>query len=223
MSPAKKSSPGSRSGQARLLRWGLAGAATLALVAGLVAGIARLGDEARRGIGPRDRYAIPFAEIICDPPPGRDRATFLAEVRYASGFPETFQSLDPELNSKLTAAFTAHPWVAAVVGVTVDPGGVVRVGLRFREPALAVTTSDGARRAVDATGVLLPDGVATEDLPLLATPVSPPRGGVGTVWGDATIRRALELLAAYHPRRLEKTPRGWRLTRSDGRTLSVEP
>lgn len=223
MSPTKKSLAASRSGQARLLWRVLAGAATLALVAAVVGGIARLGDEARRRIGPRDRYAVSFAEVICDPPPGRDRATFLAEVRYVSGFPETFQSLDPELNAKLTAAFTAHPWVAAVVGVTVDPGGVVRVGLRFREPALAVTTSDGARRAVDAMGVLLPDEVATEDLPLLATAVPPPSGAVGTVWADDTVRRAVELLTAHHPRRLEKTPRGWRLTRADGKTLTVEP
>ena len=51
----------------------LAALVTLAAVAGLLYGLARLGDEARRRIGPRDRYTVRFADVECDTPPGRDR------------------------------------------------------------------------------------------------------------------------------------------------------
>ena len=42
-----------------------------------------------------------------------------------------------------------------------------------------------------------------------------------SAWADDTVRRAVELVRAYHPRRLEKTPAGWRLTGADGKTLTV--
>src|SRR5262245_51795012 len=85
---------------------------TLAVAGGLVWGIKQLGDGARQGIGPRDRYTVRFLDIECEPPPGMSRVGFLAEVRFVSKFPETFQSLVPDLSAKLSAAFAAHPWVA---------------------------------------------------------------------------------------------------------------
>lgn len=195
--------------------WRTAAAAllTLAAVGGLVWGIARLGDEARRGIGPRDRYAVRFADIDCNPPPGRDRESFLAEVRYVSDFPETFQSLDPELTPRLTAAFTAHPWVAAVENVSVDPAGKIAVKLRHRTPFLAVKLTDGSVRAVDASGAVLPREASTGGLPVLTTPVT---------GADPAVKRAVELVETHHPRQLEKTAQGWRLTLPDGKTLVVD-
>ena len=194
---------------------------TLAAVTGLVWGLSRLGDEARRGIGPRDRYAVRFADVECNPPSGTDRAAFLAEVRYVSNLPDTFQSLDPDLRTKLTAAFTAHPWVAAVEDVTVDADGVVRVALKHRTPALAVRVANGSVRVVDAAAVLLPAATSPKNLPELLTPVATPPGRDGKVWDDAAVRRAVELVAAHQPRTLEKTPEGWRLTAADGKVLVV--
>jgi len=192
------------------------------VVAGLVWGIAQIGDVARRGIGPRDRYAVRFADLECEAPPGLDRAAFLSEVRYVSNFPEHFQSLDPELGAKLGAAFTAHPWVAACESVSVDTAGTVRVTLTFRIPTLVVATTDDVTRVVDSAGVLLPVGTVGDGLPELATPVPVPPTSAGQVWTDATVARARELADAHHPRRLEKTPRGWRLTMPDGRVLMLE-
>ena len=104
--PKRSESP---TGSSRFGRRLVVVALTLAAAAGLVWGVARLGELARSGLGPRDRYAVRFADVRCDAPPRLDRAAFLAEVRYVSDFPETFQSLDPDSQAKLAAAFAARP------------------------------------------------------------------------------------------------------------------
>lgn len=202
-----------------VLRRLLAVALTLAAAGALVWGVAKLGDAARLGVGPRDRYAVRFADIACDPPPGMDRPSFLSEVRYVSNVPETFQSLDRELHAKLSAAFTAHPRVAAFDGVSVDAEGAVRVSLRFRTPALAVRLPDGTVRVVDASGVLLPPDAAPDGLPEVRG-IGVPTVPAGQAWGE--VKRALELADAHKPRTLEKSAKGWRLTTADGKQLAVE-
>jgi len=221
---AKRSQKAESSGGAgrRPVRWLLAAVVTLAIVAGLVWGVARLGEEARRGIGSRDRYAVHFDSIECDLPPGLARSTFLSEVRYVSNFPETYQSLDPDLNAKLTKAFSAHPWVAGVDDVSVNANGAVRVKLRFRIPVLAVQPKGRAVRFVDAASVLLPPEASADGVAGLVNPVHTPLPLAGQVWPDADVKRAVELVESHHPRRLEKTPQGWRLTTADGKTLVVE-
>jgi hypothetical protein len=194
---------------------------TLALIVGLVWGTSRLGDEARRGIGARERYSVRFAEIECEPPSGFDRPTFLSEVRYISNFPELFQSLDPELTPKLTAVFAAHPWVAGVDSVFVKPNGTVRVKLKYRVPVLAVRTG-GGMRVVDGAGVLLPLATDATGLPELVTSVQMPITSAGQIWADDLVKRAVELVDAHHPQNLEKTSNGWRLTMVDGKMLVLE-
>jgi len=48
--------------------------ATAAAAAGILLAIDRLGSEALRWIGPRERYRIAFADIQCAAPPGLDRS-----------------------------------------------------------------------------------------------------------------------------------------------------
>jgi len=221
--PAKRTPQAESSGgSARLVRRLIVVALTLAVVGGLVWGVARLGEEARRGIGSRDRYATRFADIECDSPPGLERVAFLSEVRYVATFPESFQSLDPELHAKLKAAFSAHPWVASVEDVSVNAERVVRVKLLFRVPVLAVRPQIGAMRVVDAAGVLLPPGASMNETAELTGLVQTPLPLAGQVWPDPDVKRALELVEAHHPKRLEKTPQGWRLTTADGKTLVLE-
>ena len=221
MARKQPKTPAAPAPSGRLARRLLAVVLTLGAVGGLLWGIAWLGDEARRGIGPRERYAVRYADIQCNPPPGYDRAAFLAEVRYISELPETFQSLDPDLHAKLAVPFTAHPWVAALESVEVDAAGVVHATLKHRVPVLAVKTEKGVR-VVDGAAVLLPVAASDAGLPGLLTPVPAPQSRDGQVWADATVKRAVELVAAHHPRTLEKTPDGWRLTTNDGQTLVVE-
>lgn len=218
MTRAKRPRPesGGAGGGARRL---LAVALTLGAAGGVVWGVARLGELTRSRVGPRDRYAVPFADVECDPPPGLDRAAFLSEVRYVSNLPETLQALDPELGARLAAAFAAHPWVASFDGVAVDAERRVRVKLTFRVPALAVRVPDGVR-VLDASGVLLPAGARADGLPELVAAGGPPVPA-GRVWADPDVKRALELVDAHRPRVIEKTKAGWRLTTADGKTLWV--
>ena len=195
--------------------------AVLSVVAAVVYGLVQLDSAARRNIGPRARYEVKFADIECDPPPGLDRATFLAEVRYAGNVSETFNLMADERHERLSAAFAAHPWVESVAGVDVEPPARVAVRLRFRQPFLAVRTEDGPVRHVDANGVLLPVSAVPADVPELATPVPPPTTAAGQPWADNYVRRAVELVKAYHPAKVERTPTGWRLKQPDGKALNV--
>jgi hypothetical protein len=222
VSRGRKPRPAAGPGGRRVGRPVLAVLLTLGAVAGLLFGLARLGDEARRRLGPRDRYTARFADVECDAPPGLDRPTFLAEVRYAASVPESFQLLDPELPARLAAAFAVHPWVESVTGVDVAPPARVRVRLRFRTPVLAVPTDGGVVRLVDAGGVLLPATAPPAGLPELVNVVPPPVTPAGQVWADDTVKRAAELVTAYRPARLERTPIGWRLTQHDGKVLVVK-
>jgi cell division septal protein FtsQ len=186
----------------------------------VVAAVRWLGDEATSRIARHDRYAVPFAAVEFDPPPGTDPDTFRAEVRYAGQPPDPVHPLDPADRGRLAAAFAAHPWVEAAE-VVADPPAAVRVRLRFRTPVLAVRQTDGPVRLVDGEGVLLPAAPAPAGVAELTTPVSPPAAAAGRVWDDETVRRAVELVKAYRPAKLEKGPKGWRLTLPDGKVLAV--
>lgn len=194
-------------------------ALTLGCAAALLFGLSRLGDEARRGIGPRDRYAVPVSEIQCPAPPGLSREQFLSEVRYAGDTGPHVQLLDPDLRAKLTKAFKAHPWVLNVDRVAAEPPGAVAVELTFRTPALAVRTASAAR-AVDTLGVLLPAGAPVVGLPELVGEFVP-AGAAGAPHPDEAVRRAAALATEYKPREIERTPQGFQLTMRDGKRLSV--
>lgn len=196
-------------------------AVVLAAAGAVLYGLSRLDDLARRHLGPRDRYEVRFADVQCDTPAGLDRPTFLAEVRYAGDFPESFNLMDDAAQARLAAAFEAHPWVEAVEGLFVEPGPRVTVRLKFRTPVLAVPTEDGGARLVDGGGVLLPVSPVPAGLPELVNVVPPPEAPAGRPWPDALVGRAAELAKGYHPRRLEKTLKGWKLTQPDGKVLTV--
>jgi hypothetical protein len=222
LAPRAASEDRSRS-ERTTLRTGLRVLLGLLLAGGLVGGLAWIGRQAGSGVAGRTRYAVEVADILCNAPPGSDRGLFLTEVRYVGGLTEVVQSVEPGLADRLTAAFAAHPWVASVDGVTVTPGGgEIHVGLTFRTPVLAVPViGDPDRRAVDADGVLLPATAPTAGLAVLTPAVFAPAGPAGQPWDDPDVRRAAGLAAAYKATRVEKTGKGWRLTRPDGTTAVV--
>ena len=98
----------------------------------VVGGVIAVGNAARDSLGPQDRYLLPFAEIDCPAPPGRDRAEFLAEVQYIGSFPDRVNVLDPTLPDRLRKAFANHRRVAHVGRITVTPPKRVHVELTFR-------------------------------------------------------------------------------------------
>ncbi|MFO0798954.1 MAG: hypothetical protein U0804_15915 [Gemmataceae bacterium] len=201
-------------------RTGIAVLITLAAAAAALVALNLVGGDALRRIGGRDRYRVPFGDIACDSPPGLDRATFLAEVRYAGELPETISPLEATDRNRLATGFARHPWVESVEAVTPEPGGV-RVALRFRRPVLAVTTAAGEPRLLDANGVLLPVTPTPPGVPELLGRVAAPRISAGEVWGEPDVRRALDLRLTYGATRIERTPGGWKLTLADDRVLVV--
>ena len=193
---------------------------TLAVAAAALVALNTLGGDALRRIGGRDRYRVAFADIACDAPPGLDRLTFLAEVRYVGELRETVSPLDAADRDRLAAGFAKHPWVEAVEAVTPEPGGV-RVALRFRSPVLAVTTAANEPRLLDRHGVLLPVTPTPVGVAELMGRVSAPRVSAGEVWAEPDVQRALDLRQTYGAAQLQRLSSGWRLTLPDGRVLVV--
>jgi hypothetical protein len=179
--------------------WGLQ--AGLPLLAGLalLAAVLVLGRLARDELRARGHYAVAFADVDCDPPPGLSREAFLGEVQYLAGLPDHLDLLEPGLSERLAGAFAAHPWVEEVGQVEkVAPAGL-RVHLRHRSAVLAVRPAQGPRRAVDRHGVLLPLAADQADLPRFAGPAGPPTGRPGSPWGGPTVEAAARTAAALLP------------------------
>lgn len=219
--PPTEGGPGGLTVVATLLKSALA----VGLVASVVATVVWLGGQAGQQVADNPRYAVRFADIQCDAPPGSDRTAFLAEVRPLGPFPESVQAVDAELSAKLAAGFAKHPWVEGVAGVAVTADRGVRVGLVFRTPALAVRViGEPDARVVDRGTVLLPATATIDGLPVLSTPVFPPETPAGKVWDDPTVRRAVELAVMYRDQKLARVKRidkGWRLTTAAGKVLTV--
>src|SRR4051812_35461692 len=141
-------------------------AALLALLCALLlVGLVILGQNARDDLSGRGRYSIPFAEVVCNLPPGQARADFLEEVQYYGEVADPLRVLDDGLPPRLADAFARHPWVEKVEKVEVRPPRQVEVQLTFRRPVLAVRWNNQLR-AVDGQGVLLPRSAPTEGLPV---------------------------------------------------------
>src|SRR5438046_389062 len=81
---------------------------TVALVAFVYFAVVWLGQQASEAIVDRPRYLVRFDDIACPTPPGLDRSTFLAEVRYLANPPAEFSSADPAIPKKLAEAFARH-------------------------------------------------------------------------------------------------------------------
>ncbi|MFO0811514.1 MAG: hypothetical protein U0746_23030 [Gemmataceae bacterium] len=159
----------------------------LLAAAALLFGLLRLGQFTRARLDAAGHYTLRLHDFRCDAPPGLARDTFLDEVQYLGGLPDSFDSLDKTIAIRLAAAFARHPWVERIDAVTLRPP---TARLTFRAPVLAV-----ADRAVDASGVLLPAGAPLDGLPVLSG-VAPPQVPAGTPWGNADIEDAARAAAA---------------------------
>ncbi len=195
------------------------------ILLGLFQGFQSIHSTLQPRISPRERYLVDFQSIDCPTPPGSERLSFLAEVRYLSQYPPQFSILSPDLAETLQAAFASHPWVAEVRGVTITPERRVHVDLRFRTPVLQVTLVQGPPRWVDEQGVLLPSVNLhlNKGMPgaVLRTPRLPPDIPAGRRWEDPIVLQALALVQAYQPRQLEYCLQHWELILADGRILQV--
>jgi len=112
---------------------------------------------------------------------------------------------DPDLTSRIAAAFAAHTWVAEVRRVSKHAGPSVQVQLVYRRPIAMVEVIAGGRAGllpVDGQGVLLPpEDFSPNQAPnylRIAAPGSKPAGPVGTSWGDPRVLGAARIAAAWN-------------------------
>lgn len=168
----------------------------------VLAGVVMAGRYAREQLRGQERYAIAFADLDCEPPPGLTREAFFGEVQYLGNQPARLHLLDDGLPKRLAEAFGRHPWVERVRQVEITPERRIRVQLLYRMPVLAVLVEQQTR-VLDGSAVLLPPHTPGNGLPAFRGKVAPPAGLAGTVWGDASIRAAAAT-AAYLRDRQEK-------------------
>jgi hypothetical protein len=122
--------------------------ATAGLAVLFVVAVVAAGDAARGALVGHPRYRTPFAAIECTAPPGLSNADFLDEVQYLGRLPDRVDSLQPDLETILRAAFAAHPRVASVDAVGRPGPGRIEVRLTFRPvPPAADDSDDGPHRA----------------------------------------------------------------------------
>lgn len=198
----------------------LAATATVGLVVAIYFAIVWLGERSREAVASRPRFTVNFSEIVCETPPGMDRATFLTEVRYLANPPLEFSSADAAVPPLLAQAFAKHPWVLTA---TPSPEAIAwprPVKLEFRVPSLAVKTTEGIR-VVDAVGVLLPSSANVEGLPIFSTIQVAPERAAGERWRNPDVLRALDLAKDHQAKVLEKQAQGWRIELKSGQVLTV--
>jgi hypothetical protein len=170
--------------------WLLKSTLLLLLVALFLGGVIVAGRWGMDQISSSERYVIAFTDIECQPPVGMDRRKFLNQVLYYASprLHERLNLLDEDLRKRLSDGFVRHPWVEKVDDVEIKQPKQIIVKLTLRTPVLAV--NDGAKmRAVDATGVLLPEDAPTLGLPIYDGIAKKPQGA-GLPWGDSNVEAA---------------------------------
>ncbi len=127
--------------------------------------------------------------------------------------------MDRDLNERIAAAFSLHPWVAKVNRVSKRYPGGVDVDLEYRRPVCVVETCSGLI-PVDVEGNALP----AQDIPesqklryprLVCPDLSTPQGLFGDQWGDPRVLGAARIADAmgdrwksYRLRLIEPIPPG---------------
>jgi hypothetical protein len=182
----------------RWLRGWIVPGTVLVVGLGLLAyGVWELNRFTRERVQGWGRYTVPFADIACQPPPGQQRADFLAEVRYLTNQPERIPLLDDKLPERLAQAFASHPRVEQVQRVEILPPRQVRVRLSYRVPVLAVPYQ-GQTRVVDGRAILLPASTKATGLPVFRGRVAPPEAQAGASWHDAHLQAAALVAECLH-------------------------
>lgn len=197
-------------------------ALALGAVVGLLLGLSYAGKYAGLRVAGDARYRVPIAEVQFDAPAYIDKAAFLTEVRYLANLPEAISSVDPTTPEVLKASFRKHPWIAEANEILVSTDGKLQAKLVFRKPVLAIRTQgEKDVRAVDASGVLLPESAPTESLPVLLNLLVPTETATGQKHADSDVIRAAELVVIHPAKSIRRNGLGWDIIDPSGKPLRI--
>jgi hypothetical protein len=177
-------------------------AAAVAVIGITVAFSMKLWQQVQPHVSTRPEYLTPPESIEITAAPEWIHTNIKTEVIRDSGLKEPLSILDERLSTRLTQAFSLHPWVGRVAAVNATYPARIQVDLEYRRPA-AMVEVQGGLLPIDVDGVLLP----TEDFspqdaqnyPRIAGIVSGPLGPLGTRWGDPALEAAGKLAPVLQP------------------------
>lgn len=162
----------------------------------LVAGSLALWAKVRPHVQSQPEYLARTCDLEITAPPAWIHCDIKAEVIRDTGLPSELSILDDRLTSRLSQAFSLHPWVLRVAAVRTAYPVHIAVDLIYRRPVAMVEVSGGLL-PIDADGVLLPtEDFAPEqarEYPRAAGITSTPLGPVGTRWGDPRVEVSAKL------------------------------
>jgi hypothetical protein len=177
-------------------------AAVVAVICLIIAFSIKLWQRVEPHVATRPEYLLSAEKIEVTSVPEWIHTNIQTEVIRDSGLKEPLSILDDKLSSRLTQAFSLHPWISRVAAVRTSYPPRIQVDLEYRRPVAMVEVLGGLL-PIDVDGVLLP----TEDFspqdaqnyPRIAGIVSGPLGPLGTRWGDPTVEAAAKLGPVLQP------------------------
>lgn len=160
-----------------------------------------------RAVGPDVLASQPYwldqRNVEITPPPPWIHRSIRAEVFRDGSLDGPLSIMDDHLAQRIADAFSLHPWVAEVRGVTKYFPARVKVDLEYRRPVCMVQLQ-GRLLAVDVQGVVLPS--ESPDFSPTETRRYPRLVGVDTVpvgpgarWGDARVVEGAEIAEVLGP------------------------
>jgi len=165
-------------------------------VMALIAGSLALWAKVRPHVQSQPEYLARVSELEITAPPAWIHADIKTEVIRDTGLPSELSILDDRLSSRLSQAFSLHPWVSRVAAVRTAYPMHIAVDLVYRRP-VAMVEVPGGLLPIDADGVLLPTEDFTpaqaREYPRAAGITSTPVGPIGTRWGDPKVEAAAKL------------------------------
>lgn len=189
--------------------WKLQGRRGLLVSLGVLAALGLVArgvwEVSRSQVALSPQYVLTPASVAITPPPPWVSGNVTAEVFHVMQLDGQLSVLNgPEqLEKRLAAAFSAHPWVRNVGAITKTPPNRVAIAIEYRTPLAAVAVGNSLV-PVDIDGAILPTRDLSADamrylprIELVDPVVQPP--AVGGLWLEPRLAGALSLVQSFGP------------------------
>lgn len=137
---------------------------SLAILGGLAFVANAAWQAARPQVAQSERYVVTPASLTIPPPPPWVRGDVVAEAFQLGALTGNLSVLDPpeQLEERLAAGLTSHPWVRRVASIKKLPPNRLIADVEYRTP-VATVMLPSARKPTDIDGVALPTDTLSSD------------------------------------------------------------